>query len=285
MLNVRIDDFDQVPRPVVAIGTDYPKGYLLPWHTHRRAQLLYGATGVMHVATREGNWIVPPQRAVWIPPGMLHEVRMVGVSTRSLYIEPGALPWPGDACQVVGVSPLVRQLLIGAVEMRAEYDPDGRDGALIALLLHEIARMTVLPLHIPLPADARLLPLCQAFLGQPDTHDSPQRWARELHMSTRTFSRFFREQTGMAFSEWRQRACVVLALSRLAAGEAVTRIALDFGYDSPAAFSTMFRRVLGHAPTEYLQMEVAVAGSCPAVVARAAAPVPIDTSTAGRARK
>jgi len=46
---------------------------------------------------------------------------------------------------------------------------------------------------------------------------------------------------------------VVQALARLAAGEAVTRIALDFGYDSPAAFSTMFRRILGQAPSVWLE--------------------------------
>ncbi|EHP40876.1 AraC family transcriptional regulator [Cupriavidus basilensis OR16] len=274
MLNARIDDYDHVPRPVVAIGTDYPKGYLLPRHAHRRAQLLYGVTGVMHVVTRDGNWIVPPQRAVWIPPGIEHEVTMLGVSTRSLYIEPGAMPGPGDACQVMGVSALMRQLLIGAVEMPAHYDPQGRDGALVTLLLHEVARMTALPLHIPLPRDARLAALCHAFLQRPDTHDSPQRWALALHMSIRTFSRFFREQTGMAFAAWRQRACVVLALSRLAAGDAVTRIALDYGYESPAAFSTMFRRVLGHAPTEYLQLDKVHPAA--AVIARAVGMLPAN---------
>ncbi|XXE96635.1 helix-turn-helix domain-containing protein [Pseudomonas sp. D1-2] len=31
-------------------------------------------------------------------------------------------------------------------------------------------------------------------------------------------------------------------------------IALDLGYDSPAAFSTMFRRTLGHAPSTWLEM-------------------------------
>jgi hypothetical protein len=46
---------------------------------------------------------------------------------------------------------------------------------------------------------------------------------------------------------------VVLALARLASGTAVTRIALDFGYDSPAAFSTMFRRVLGQPPSVWME--------------------------------
>ena len=43
--------------------------------------------------------------------------------------------------------------------------------------------------------------------------------------------------------------------ARLAAGDPVTVIALDFGYQGPAAFSTMFRRVLGAAPSAYLRTD------------------------------
>ena len=251
MRNVSINQLDDTPRSVVAIGSDYSYGQVLPRHTHRRAQLLYGATGVMQVSTHDGNWVVPPQRAVWIPPGVAHEVLMLGVSTRSLYIEPGAVD-VGNRCQVISVSPLMRHLLMEAVEIPLAYEEAGRDGALVTLLLHELARSAHLPLHIPLPGDARLLTLCQDFLKRPDVHQSPQQWADHLHISLRTFNRLFRQQTDLSFSQWRQRACVVLALARLAAGEPVTRIALDFGYDSPAAFSTMFRRVLGHAPSVWM---------------------------------
>ena len=85
-------------------------------------------------------------------------------------------------------------------------------------------------------------------MAAPDIRSRPQDWAGRLHMSPRSFSRHFREHTGMSYAQWRQRACVVLALARLAAGDPVTVIALDFGYQGPAAFSTMFRRVLGAAP-------------------------------------
>ncbi|POA21035.1 AraC family transcriptional regulator [Pseudomonas sp. FW300-N1A1] len=253
MRNTSIDVLDQTPRTVVAIGTDYPNGHLLPRHSHRRSQLLYGATGVMQVSTFDGSWVVPPQRAVWIPADVPHEVLMLGVSTRSLYIEPTPILAFGRGCQVIEVSPLLRQLLLEAVELPLEYAETGRDAALISLLLHELARSAHLPLHIPLPADKRLLALCQSFLQQPDTHQSPQYWADQLHVSLRTFNRLFRQQTTLSFSQWRQRARVILALARLAAGEPVTRIALDSGYESPAAFSTMFRRVLGQAPTAYLE--------------------------------
>ncbi|TDV69791.1 helix-turn-helix domain-containing protein [Pseudomonas sp. LP_7_YM] len=251
MRNISIDNLDDTPRPVVAIGNDYAEGHLLRRHYHRRAQLLYGSTGVMKVSTEQGDWVVPPQQAVWVPAQLEHEVLMLGVSTRSLYIEPSAVPVSRGVCEVISVSPLLRQLLIEAVEMPLVYDPQGRDGALISLALWEIELARGLPLHIRLPDDPRLLDRCQRFLQHPDIHQSPHDWARELFVSERSFSRLFREQTQMSFGQWRQRACVMLALSRLSAGDPITRIALDLGYESPAAFSTMFRRLVGCAPSHY----------------------------------
>ena len=66
-----------------------------------------------------------------------------------------------------------------------------------------------------------------------------------------SFTRLFRRETGMSFADWRQQACLSVALPRLAEGVAVTAVALDLGYDSPASFSTMFKRVLGVSPSRY----------------------------------
>lgn len=252
MRNIHIDALDHAAREIVAIGTDYPHGKVLPWHSHRRVQLLYGSTGVMHVFTRAGNWVVPPQRAVWIPAMHEHKVQMIGVSTCSLYIEPRAIAAGRSECQVIEVSPLLRELLKEAVDMPLHYDTQGRDGTLAALLLHEVAGLPALPFHIPLPRDTRLAAECRAFLAAPDIHQPSRGWAERLHMSARTFSRRFRKATGMSFLQWKQQACVVLALARLAKGEPITRIAIEFGYESPAAFSAMFRRVLGQPPSDYL---------------------------------
>jgi AraC-like DNA-binding protein len=93
-------------------------------------------------------------------------------------------------------------------------------------------------------------------LQRPDAHQSPQQWADQLHISLRTFNRLFRQQTGLSFSQWRQRLCGA-GTCAAGAGEPVTRIALDFGYDSPAAFSTMFRRLLGQAPSVWWRGEIA----------------------------
>jgi quercetin dioxygenase-like cupin family protein len=78
------------PKPIVAVGNSYPAGHTHALHRHRRNQLLYASTGVMVVGTAQGTWVVPPQRAIWIPRGIDHEIRMIGdVCTRSVYLKDG----------------------------------------------------------------------------------------------------------------------------------------------------------------------------------------------------
>lgn len=251
MHNVRLSEVDAVARPVLAIGTDYLPGTLLDTHSHRRAQMLYGMSGLMEVETAAGAWVIPPYSGVWIPAGQPHRVRMQGVSTRSLYIEPDAVPRHSAQCEVLLISPLLHQLLLASLEVPALYDERGRDGVLMQLLLHEVGRAPVMPLFAPLPRDALLAAQCQAFLHHPSIQTKPEQWADTLHKSLRSFTRFFRQQTGMSFAQWRTQACLMAALTRLSTGQSVTQVALDLGYESPAAFSAMFRKQLGRSPSSF----------------------------------
>jgi AraC-like DNA-binding protein len=204
------------------------------------------------VSTPQGAWIAPPERAVWTPAGIPHAVRMVGaVQTRSLLLDAETARALGETSKVIEVSPLMRSLLIAACEIAPEYDTAGRDGLVMDLLAAELARAAVIPLSVPFPATPALARRCHAFLEAPAPHDTIDGWCADLGLGRRAFTRAFRRETGMSFGQWRQQACLLVALPRLAAGEAVTAVALDLGYDSPAAFSTMFKRLLGIPPNRY----------------------------------
>ncbi len=243
---------ERTPRPVVAVGNEYPPSFELARHRHRRSQLLYAAAGVVTVATDAGTWVAPPERAVWIPAGVGHATRMVGaVSTRSVLINPALCAGRGDHCQVVVVSPLLRALLLAANEVPARYDRDGRDGMVMALLVAEVLRAPIVPLAVPFPRSDALARRCHTFLARPDAKVGIDAFRAALGTSRRAFTRTFRRETGLSFAAWRAQACLIAALPRLAAGEAVTSIAIDLGYDSPAAFTTMFKRWLGFPPSQY----------------------------------
>lgn len=255
MRNTRVDAYEDIPRDVVATGNDYAPHQVLPPHAHRRGQLLYAATGVVTAITAEGSWVVPPQRALWIPPGVTHEVHMDGqVSTRSAYVARAAAEAAGlpPHCRVIGVSPLLHALLLEAVDLPPHYALDSRDGRVMALLVDEIRRMPALALNTPLPRERRLAALCRALLDAPTLDADIDAMAARAGMSRRHFTRLFREQTGMSFGAWRQQACLLAALTRLGRGEPVTQVALDLGYASPSAFTAAFRRVLGAPPSRYL---------------------------------
>ncbi len=251
MRNVPLNSVDGVARPVLAIGTDYPPGTFLDTHTHRRAQVLYGMSGLMEVETDDGAWAIPPYSGVWIPAGKPHRVRMHGVSTRSLYIDSASSPRLADRCEALVISPLLHQLLLASAEIPALYDEDGREGALVQLLLHEVRQAQTMPLFAPIPQDRQLSRLCKEFLKSPSILATPQIWAERMNKSLRTFARIFQQQTGMSFGAWRQQACLLAALPRLSAGQSITEVALDLGYSSPSAFSTMFKRRLGKTPIDF----------------------------------
>ncbi len=260
MRNTRVIAYEDTPRDVVATGNDYAAGMVLPSHTHKRGQCLYAIAGVLTVTTTEGSWVVPPRRALWIPAGVAHVVQMGGPTTTcSAYIlsDVAAKAGLAEHCTVISVSPLLHALLSEAVDLPAEYTLGSRDDHLMRLLVNEIAAMPTLPLNTPLPQDPRLARLCRALIQAPSLEIDIDTMAHKADMSRRSFTRLFRQQTGMSFSSWRQQACLLAALARLGRGQSVTHVAVELGYSSTSAFTAAFRRTLGAAPSHYLVSDAA----------------------------
>lgn len=250
-------DYQDVPRSIAALADDYPPGYIDPRHSHPRAQLVYATTGVVTLITDQASFVVPPQRAVWVPSGVAHEAHCRGrVSCRTVYVEAAVAERLGRACRVIEVSDLLRALIVEATHLPIEYDEGGRDGRVMALILDEIIGARTAPLHVPMPQHPRLLLVCAAILKDPAQSDALDEWADLAAMGRRTFTRTFRRETGMSFAAWRQNVRLMEAVSLLAIGQTITRVAFDVGYNSPSAFTAMFRRTFGVAPTHYLSDQI-----------------------------
>lgn len=254
----RLDLIESSSGLVYALPSDYPANHFIDTHRHSRAQLLYPRTGVVMVTSNLGRWMVPAEHALWIPPQVDHSVEMLGeVHMLSIYVSPDALPDMAQTVRVVALTDLTRALMVEAVALPQNSGNEGRTGLVMGLLLDEVASLPELPLGLPFPSDQRLSALCRRFLESPSPHLVIDDWAESLAMSRRAFTRAFRRETGVSLSLWRQQACLLNALPRLAAGEQVTSVALDLGYDSVAAFTTMFKRMLGTPPRQYFQRNAA----------------------------
>ena len=191
-------------RPVIALQDEYPAGFVDPMHSHEHVQILYASSGVMSVRTPETSFVIPPQRAVWLPAGTKHEVACRGpVSLRTLYLPCGDEE-QGLACRVFEVSNLVKSLILEVVDFPALYDVDGREGRIITLLLDEIGRMPNAPYQVSMPSNPRLLRVCNAILADPSDPRDIDDWAALAAMGRRTFTRTFKQETGMGLAGCRR---------------------------------------------------------------------------------
>ena len=245
-------DYQKVARPVAAMPKAFAAGSIVPPHRHERAQLAFAVSGIMSISTEEGVWVVPPNRALWVPPETEHSVRATTrLLMRTLYIEKDAAPGLPDRVSVIDVSPLLRELILAAAEAPVLYEEGGREGRIMALILDEIRRLKALPVELPMPRDPRLVELCGAVRRAPERPWRLEAEARRLGMSGRSLARLCGRELGMSFAAWCRRARLLAALERLAGGETVTAVALDCGYESPSAFAAMFRRQFGVTPRRY----------------------------------
>jgi len=255
-------DSDTNPMPVACRAVDYPAGHVIERHSHTRGQLVYAAHGVMMVAAEGGQWVVPPTRGIWMPAGSEHWIRCIGiVHMRSIYVRPDAAPHLPKRSQAVGISPLLRELILAAMRVEVPYAKASRGGRLMQLLIDELNALPVLPLHLPQPNDARLQRICARLLDHPVDGSTLADWARLMKVNVKTIQRLFERETGMTFGQWRQQARLLRALEKLASGEKVVDIALSLGYESPSAFAAMFRRQFGEPPSAFFKSSIRATGT------------------------
>ncbi len=239
-------------------------------HSHPWGQLALSATGVVRVTAPSSTYIVPPSRAVWIPPGIVHAVTVVeDADLLTLYLRErrgrtgpavdaaGSTPW--RQCRVIEAGPLMIAL---ARELDARPDTAAqaldaaalaRERRLTALLLDEMRRAAPVRLGVDLPREKRLRRLCEAVLDDPSRHATLAAWARDAGASARTMTRLFRSELGTTFLQWRQQVLLARAVPLAARRLPMAQIAATLGYASPSAFTAMFRRSVGAPPSRFLR--------------------------------
>ncbi len=220
-------------------------------HTHRKGQLILSLRGAVSCEVEDALWLVPPGHAVWVPGEIPHSCRITkNADTCFLFIEPGAAVMP-EICCTLAITPLVRELVLYLAEQGQVYSPDSKTARLAAVLLEHIPDVPVKALHLPVSDHPKIRKMAEALFNEPDDRRTLKQWAAHLAISERSLARRIKEATGMSFGRWRQQLHLMIALSHLAEGQSVQRVAGMLGYDSVSAFITMFRKALGKSPTQY----------------------------------
>ncbi|TWT09684.1 helix-turn-helix transcriptional regulator [Reyranella sp. CPCC 100927] len=240
-------------RAVVATAGTFIRGRRHPKRRCERAQLLYAVTGLLEVTTARSMFLIPPLHALWLPARMDHGLRCrMASSVRTLLIRADVVPTDAPGLpRVVHINPLLRELILRLAMPPTNKAEASHAGRLADIALAEISWEPDDHLQIVLPKDARLRRVHDALTRDPGDNRTLDRWATTAGASSRTLARLFHKEYGTSFVNWRQQLRIIAALPRLAAGEPVITVALDLGYETPSAFTAMFRRITGILPSQY----------------------------------
>ncbi|MBR0901766.1 MULTISPECIES: helix-turn-helix domain-containing protein [Bradyrhizobium] len=244
-------DVDDLSAPVIAVRVDVvgTKGEV-PDHRHRKGQLVFALGGGVTCRVPNGLWMVPPHCAVWIPGGMQHSnLATANARLFFLYIEPDIVDLP-DRCCTLSISPLLRELIVDLSDHVG--DDEARRELLASVLLRELPRMPVQQLHLPLSSEPRLKKIATTLAENPSDRRTLAEWARRVGLSESSLARLIVSETGLTFGRWRQQLHLIVALRELTSGASVQQVSADLGYESVAAFITMFKKALGKPPAKYL---------------------------------
>jgi AraC-like DNA-binding protein len=248
----------RLPSPVTALAFDLKHGHVIPPHLHPEDQLVYASQGVMTVKTSAGIWVVPVQRAVWIPARIPHSIQMSGaVSMRTVYLRARLAKRLPRTCCVVNVSPLLQHLILHLCTHEKLSRRSKTHSHLIDIFIDQLETVRTVPLQLPTPSDTRAARVAAALQSDLAESRSLERICQEAGASKRTIERLFRQETRLSLGKWRQQLRLLRSLQMLSAGEKISHAALEAGYSTPSAFIAMFRKALGATPRKYFDSAAA----------------------------
>lgn len=240
------------PAAVVAYAADRLAGEFGDFHSHPRGQLLHIVSGTLSVETGAGTFVVPSERAVWVPAGVQHCTRTHSATAlRTIYVRPERAPDLPRAATVVHVTPLLRELILTLMSWPRNHVEAGAGGRLVAVLIDQIAASPVAPLHLPMPGSQQLRAIAETLRDDPADRRGLAEFAAAAAVSGRTFERRFRAETGLTLRAWRRQAKLLKALELLADDRPVGLVAEHLGYETSSAFIAVFRKTFGISPGRY----------------------------------
>jgi AraC-like DNA-binding protein len=224
-----------------------------PWHSHDMHQLQYAFEGAIEVEDAYARHLLPRSLAAWIPAGVAHRTSLHRIRCGSILFAPEAVQPAGDRVRIVQVSPLMREMVMGAMRWPLDEPQDATGRAYFAALSLLCAEWIVreTPLSLPTasePALREALRYTRANL----LHAGVKDVCKTAGLSERTLRRRFRRELGMSWDDYRRRArlvaaAVLLSDTALPVGLVATRV----GFGSQSAFARAFRALTGKRPRDF----------------------------------
>ncbi len=176
----------------------------------------------------------------------------LAVEISVFYFENSELTESIENTRVIAVNPFLQSLMIESEAISPDFSWQGASGRLLRLIRDYLFDMKELDVLLPYAQDERLTNITDKLIAHPSLKSDLVSWGKFVNASSRTLTRNFKKETGITYSEWRQRLNVQVAIKHLAQGDSIGEIATLLGYESSSAFIFMFKKQMGVSPNRFL---------------------------------
>jgi AraC-like DNA-binding protein len=223
-------------------------------HAATRAQIMYATGGPIKVITSTHIWMVMPSQAIWIPAGETHELILPDrIQLHHIFFDASVTTHLPDTSFSFDVHAFFRELVLRIQQFNNDGPLTECEYHIVQVLLDEISALEPATLNLPLGAAESVQLVTAHLINTMQVHMSVEEAAELAHVSVRSFSREFVNETGISYRDWCLKLTLLEAIRRLQAGESINQVAFEMGYEDSSAFTYMFHKSLGKPPCLFLE--------------------------------
>ncbi|MFM9402595.1 helix-turn-helix transcriptional regulator [Myroides odoratimimus] len=230
-----------------------------PPHKHNKSQILLVSGGIAYLKTKEREYYIPAQHYVWIPKGMIHNVKSntTDVVILNIYFYEENTDVEHRFMERLGIYPvsnLMYEMLIYARQWKGIILPDTWAYEFLSTMKHYIMQHPGKSFSIQLPTteEPKMLLITeymQKNLGEALTLNG---MAEVFGYSVRTLTRLFKTHLDISFLQYLKMVRMIKAMELLMSTDKnVSEVAFDVGYSSIAAFSNTFQQLFNVRPSDF----------------------------------
>jgi len=224
------------------------------WHAHSRHQLMYAFSGTLRLEAENGLYLLPPQRAAWIPAGVKHRTTLHNVRSGSVFFAPSLVATDSGGVRIIPAAPIVREMVCYALRWPPDREPDN---GLADTYFRTLGMLCVEWIREEMPFRLPAARTEQVARGMDYTLNNLEvaginGAAGAAALSERQFRRRFYQETGIAWRQFLYQARMLRAMELLVDPHAnITGAAYAVGFNSLSAFAKSFTRFTGQTPSGF----------------------------------
>lgn len=222
-------------------------------HSHQRYQLTFVEEGYQYFYIGKKIYLAPQNHVIWIPSGLAHRAASEAKTVNLMLVLFKLVP-EADFYEQVHVFPapaVLKEMLLYASKWNKLTKEDEEQTLFLKAMLKSLPYFCNEnnALQIPVPADNRLIPVCNYINANYQYNFDSDELADIAKMSVRSLQRIFKNETGITLQKYMQLIRILKSIELIDTKQyTLSQIAFKIGYKSLSAFTASYFDIMRSKP-------------------------------------